>query len=314
LSGSAAALAKAVTNGDKVCHLHLFHGEMQELALVVMSKLCGRKVIVTVHDVESFSPLAISRTMIDKVYRLADRLVVHNQVSKCELVEKLRVSPARIDIVPSGNYMNEACEGSNPVQARRALGIGETNRVVLFFGQIKDVKGLDILIEALPAVAHQIPEVTLLIAGRPWKNDFSLYERLIDDLGIRNRCVLHIRYIPNDELAHYFAAADVVVLPYRRIYQSAVILMAMSYGRAVVVSDLPGMTEMVTDGRNGYVFAQGSKDDLAKQLVRALKDDEGRKQLAEHALEYIQANHDWTQIGEKTARVYRNVLGLPADD
>jgi glycosyltransferase involved in cell wall biosynthesis len=74
------------------------------------------------------------------------------------------------------------------------------------------------------------------------------------------------------------------------------------------------MTEMVTDGRNGYVFAQGSKDDLAKQLVRALKDDEGRKQLAEHALEYIQANHDWTQIGEKTARVYRNVLGLPADD
>jgi glycosyltransferase involved in cell wall biosynthesis len=302
------ALAKAVTHGEKICHLHLFHGEMHELALVVLSKLCRRKVIITVHDVESFSPVAAGRNIISKVYQLADRLVVHNQVSKRELVELRRVSPTRIDVIPSGNYINDAFERSNPVEARRTLGISETKRVILFFGQIKDVKGLDILIEAIPAVARESSDVTLLIAGRPWKNDFSLYERLIDNLGIRNRCALHIRYIPNEELALYFAAADVVVLPYRRIYQSAVILMAMSYGRAVVVSDLPGMTEMVSDGQNGYVFEQGSAKSLSEQLIRALQDEQMREAVALRALEYIRKNHDWEQIGKQTAMLYRAVL------
>jgi glycosyltransferase involved in cell wall biosynthesis len=120
--------------------------------------------------------------------------------------------------------------------------------------------------------------------------------------------VLHIRHIPNDELALYFAAADVVVLPYRRIYQSSVILMAMSYGRAVVVSDLPAMTEMVTDGENGYVFEQGSAVSLSKQLVRALRDEQGRLRVASRALEYIRKNNDWEQIGKQTAMLYRAVL------
>jgi len=177
-----------------------------------------------------------------------------------------------------------------------------------FFGQIKDVKGLDVLIKAIPEVAQEVPEVTLIIAGRPWKNDFSFYERLIDNLGIRNRCVLHIRYIRNDELARYFSAAEVVVLPYRRIYQSAFILMAMSYGKAVVVSDLPAMTEMITDGQNGYVFAQGSEDALSKELMRVLQDDQERESVATRALAYIRQNNGWEQIGQKTAELYRSVL------
>ena len=197
---------------------------------------------------------------------------------------------------------------SHPIEARRVLGINETGRVILFFGHIREVKGLDILLEAIPAVAREIPEVTLLIAGRPLRKDFSTYERLIDSLGIRDRCVLHIRYISNDELPLYFAAADIVALPYRRIYQSGVILMAMSYGRAVVVSDLPAMTEMVTDGQNGYVFEQGSAVSLSKQLVRALRDEQGREAVASRALEYIRNNHDWEQIGKRTLLLYRSVL------
>jgi glycosyltransferase involved in cell wall biosynthesis len=175
-------------------------------------------------------------------------------------------------------------------------------------GQIKDVKGLDILIEAFPEVARKVPEVTLLIAGRPWKTDFSAYQTLINRLGINDKCVLHIRYIPNDQLPSYFAAADIVVLPYRKIYQSGVILLAMSSRRAVVVSDIPGMTEMITDEQNGYLFAAGSAASLADRLIRALHDDLGRASVAARALEYVRQNHDWEQIGEQTASLYRTVL------
>jgi glycosyltransferase involved in cell wall biosynthesis len=308
LSGNVGALTRAAIHGERVCHLHIFQGAMEEISLVVLSKLFRRKVIITVHDVESFTPGATSSTIIGRVYRLADRLVVHNQISKCELIEKLGVPPARIDVIPSGNYINDVFRISHPIEARRALGISETSRVILFFGHIKEVKGLDILLEAIPVVARKIPEVTLLIAGRPLRKDFSSYERLIDRLGIRDRCVLHIRYIPDDELPLYFAAAEVVTLPYRRIYQSAVILMAMSYGRAVIVSDLPGMTEVVTDGQNGYVFEQASAQSLSEQLIRALQDEQGREEVALRALEYIRQNHDWEHIGTRTLSLYRSVL------
>ncbi len=308
LRGSVSALARATIHREKICHLHLFHGETQELALVILSKLCRRKVVITVHDVESFAPVTTSRSLIGRVYGLADRLIVHNQISKRELVEKLKISPTKISVIAAGNYMMDLGEAPSQAYARRSLGISEESRVILFFGQIKDVKGLDILIEAIPAVAREVPEVTLIIAGRPWKSGFAPYETLIDALGIRSRCVLHIRYIPNDEIARYFASADVVVLPYRRIYQSGVVLMAMSYGRPAVVSDLPGMTEMITDGENGYVFAQGSKDALAEKLIRVLRDGQGREETARRALEYIRRHHDWDKIGKATSELYSSIL------
>lgn len=308
LKGSLAVLARAVGRGEKVCHLHLFHGDLNELALVVLSKLFARKVVITVHDVESFSTVANGSALVGRVYGLADRLIVHNQVSKRELVAKLGISYKNIEVVASGNYMEGITGVPSQRAARSALDISESSKVLLFFGQIKDVKGLDILIEAIPAVAREIPEITLLVAGRPWRNDFSPYERLIETLGIGKRCVLHIRYIPNDELPLYFSAADLVILPYRRIYQSAVILMAMSYGRPVVVSDLPGMLEMVTDGSNGYTFEQGSKDALAERLIEALRDESGRDRVAAQALQHIHDHHDWERIGKSTAEIYRSIL------
>ena len=133
----------------------------------------------------------------------------------------------------------------------------------------------------------------------------AAYEALIRKLGIRDHLVLHSRFIPHEEVASYYAAADVVVLPYRRIYQSGVVLMAMSYRRPVVVSDLPGMTEIVRDGENGFVFASGSSAQLAKRLVEILGDDESRARVAAAGFEYVSREHDWSRIGQMTAEAYK---------
>jgi len=307
LTGTLATLTRAVASGEKICHFHLFHGAIAELTLVLLAKLCRRKVIITVHDVESFGdPAAASRGTVGKVYRLADRLIVHNAFSKRELIEKLAISPAKISIVPHGNYLQTVGKMPHPVEAKRTLGIDESKKVVLFFGQIKDTKGLDVLLEAAPDVARELPEVMFLIAGRPWKSDLSRYDALIGQLGISDRCMLHSHFIPHDEVACYYAAADIVVLPYRRIFQSGAVLMAMSYRRPVMVSDIPGMTEFVRDGENGFVFVSGSSEHLAKRLTEILRDEEGRARVAATGFDYVSREHDWSRIGQRTAEIYKS--------
>jgi D-inositol-3-phosphate glycosyltransferase len=307
--GIVATLARTVVSGEKICHLHVYGGETRELALILMSRIVARKVVITVHDVESFqTATGRRRAIIGKFYRLADWLIVHNEITRADLVERVGVPSAKISVIAHGNHIESVVGMADSATAKHSFGIEESKKVVLFIGHIKQVKGLDLLIQAIPEVAREVPEAVFLIAGRPWRSDFSQYQNLIDELGISDLCMLHIGFIPNEDLERYYAAADIVVLPYRRIYQSGVVIMAMSSERCVVVSDLPGMTEIVTDGQNGYVFSRGSKDALAKQLIQVLKNDLGRKHAAEMALEYMQQHHDWEQIGKSTAEIYQSIL------
>lgn len=303
-----ASLRSAAASGARVCHLHAFNDLKAEIVVIAMAKLFRWKIVLTVHDVDSFAGhVGGKRGVTGWIYRLADRVIAHNKVTMDELTA-IGVSAKKILVIPHGNYLEGLIEMPSQETARRRLGIEQTAKVVLFFGQIKESKGLDLLIEALPAVAREVPDVVLLIAGRPWKTEFGRFDMLIDKLNVRPLCRLHIGFVPNEKVADYYAAADLVALPYKRIYQSGVLLMAMTYSRPVVVSNLQGMTEIVSDGVNGLVFAEGSKDDLARVLVRALQDKAGRRLLSERALDYIREHHDWDRIGKSTAGVYKDVL------
>jgi glycosyltransferase involved in cell wall biosynthesis len=317
MKGSFATLVGTITSGERICHMHLYGGNFAELALVLLLKMFGRKVVITVHDVETLRSSnettggigsRASAKLKTAVIGLADHLIAHNEVSKAELVEKFGLPQATISVIQHGHHIEKSVEPLSGAEAKRAFGISATTKVVLFVGHIRETKGLDLLLEAIPGVAREVKDVVFLIAGRPWKSDFSPYQKLIDDLKIRDHCVLHVGFVPNEALKRYYSAADIVVLPYRKIYQSGVLIMAMSLKTPVLVSDLPSMTEIVSDGNTGYVFAQGSKDDLARQLIRALKDDSGRTQITEKAFDYMLKNHDWEQISERTLLLYRSIL------
>jgi GT2 family glycosyltransferase/glycosyltransferase involved in cell wall biosynthesis len=303
-----ASIRYAVASRETICHFHLFNHLFTDLTMIATARLFKRKVVITVHDVDSLADSEARRSQLaGRVYRLADRVIAHNKISAEEL-KSVGLLPAKIAMIAHGHYLDSIQEMPSASTARRDLAIELSAKVVIFFGQIKHSKGLDILIKALPQVVREVPEVVLMIAGRPWKTDFTYYNALISQLNVRAHCRLLIRYIPDDKVTSLYAAADITVLPYRRIYQSGVLLMAMSCGCPAVVSDLPGMREIVTDGINGYVFENGSKDELARVLTRALRDEPGRRQVAARATEYIRHHHDWNQIGTKTLCVYREVL------
>ena len=306
LRATVSALSCAKRTGCEIVHFHIFHPGPLELLNVVIARVRGFRVVATAHDVESFG--GSFRGVARMVYGLADKLIAHNNSSRRELVETLGLPADVVDLVPHGNYIGSLGRLVSKGEARAKIGITREGPVLLFFGQIKEVKGLDLLIDAIPTVRARFPGLTLVIAGRSWRQDFSRYMNKIEELDLARSCVIHHRYIPDDDVSTYYCAADVVVLPYRRIYQSGVLLMAMSYGRAVVASDLEGMCEIVAHGETGFLFRAGDPASLADVIIEALSDPETLETVARAGRSHVADAYAWERSGQLTALTYQEAL------
>lgn len=299
-----ATLNDAKAYGITIVHFHFFGYTTLELLCVKLAKLYGFRVVVTAHDVESFSGGHDTGKAL-KILTSADKVIAHNNVSKKELVSKIALSTANVSVVPHGNYLDSIDVLPDKIVARKLLELAPNDKVLLFFGQIKEVKGLDILLRSLPVVIDRHPNLKLIIAGKVWKDAFSNYEKIISEEGLNGHVISHIRYIPDEGVANYYRAADLIVLPYRKIYQSGVLLMAMSYKVPVLVSNIPGMTEVVVEGKNGYVFESENVANLSLRLIDILSDTEGLVRIGESGFETVSKDYDWLRIGQLTSEVYK---------
>lgn len=304
IGGLVSALRDARRRGLEVAHLHIFHSGPLEVLAVLLARLAGLAVVVTVHDVESFRPGSSSAVFRRLIYGAAARLVVHNRATEAELRALSPGVAHKLRVVSHGSYLGLVPALTPRAKARFALGLAPAEPVVLFFGQIKEIKGLDLLIHAFGELRRSIGACRLVIAGKVWKSDFAQYQALIDAQGIGPDVIAHVRYIDDAQMPRYYGAADVVVLPYRRIYQSGVLLMAMSLGVPVLASDLPGMADVVVHGRNGYLFRAGDASDLARVLKAVLSDDAGRAAVSARALEDMHTRYGWAAIARLLGDVY----------
>jgi D-inositol-3-phosphate glycosyltransferase len=136
--------------------------------------------------------------------------------------------------------------------ALAALGLAPQFRYVLFFGFIRAYKGLDILLEAMADARVAALPVKLLIAGEFYE-DAAPYETLIKKYDLESRLVRATDFIPNEQVADYFSAADLVVQPYKNATQSGVSQVAYHFGRPMLVTDVGGLAELIPAGVVGYV-------------------------------------------------------------
>ncbi len=137
-------------------------------------------------------------------------------------------------------------------EALAALGLDPAYRYVLFFGFIRAYKGLDILLEAMSDARVAALPVRLIIAGEFYE-DAAPYEALIQKLNLESRLVRATDFIPNERVADYFSAADLVIQPYKNATQSGVSQVAYHFGRPMLVTEVGGLAELIPHGVVGYV-------------------------------------------------------------
>lgn len=163
-------------------------------------------------------------------------------------------------------------------RAREYLAFPPKATILLFFGVIREYKGLADFLNVFPSIIEAAPESILLIAGEFWQNK-QKYLEMIENLGVTNNVIIADKYIPNEEVPYYFCAADVLVAPYRKITGSGVIQMAMGFQLPIIsrqdifAKDLPNTIRQKTFKTFSTTIAQNVKYNTWQDLVRFITTD-----------------------------------------
>jgi glycosyltransferase involved in cell wall biosynthesis len=268
----------------------------------LMCKLFGFKIITISHDVSSFT------NQDNKMYHQliynhwSEYIIVHNEYSKEKILSL--ISPkvhSKIRIIKHGGFIELPDSNKTKAIARKELNIDVETTYILFFGRLKSTKGLDILLRAMACISSSIH---LIIAGDTGKESFDKYQNLIDKLGISERIILDINYVSDSKRELYFKAVDAMVLPYEKIFQSGVLLMAMSYGLPVVASDIPPFKEVIEHNKNGLLFESLNAKDLAQKINDLFEDNGSLHEFSKSAIETINTTFSWDEI----AANYKHLL------
>jgi len=305
--GTVFSVFHARFSGISIFHFHIFYTNLLVLFNLLFVKILFGKVVLTVHDVSSFSNSSNSSIICKLIYKLTDRIITHNEFSKSEIINVNGNLSSCIFIVPHGNYTPFINIQYDKEKSKEQLGIPNNRRILLFFGMIKKVKGLEILLSALKGIIKQNPDVLLVIAGKPWENDFSTYQEIIDENNLSEYILLHTKFIPQEDVEHYYCASDLVVLPYKKIYQSGVLMMTLSYERPALVSDLPPIKEIISDNENGFLFKTENVSDLTAKLNSILANEGLMEEVRVKGTELIKTKYDWSEIGRQTKQAYQSL-------
>jgi glycosyltransferase involved in cell wall biosynthesis len=249
--------------------------------------------VLTAHDV--FPRLPKNARAWGEALGLVDRVVVHSGRAVDELVS---AGVARARLVRITHPVFDGIPGREPSEPAGAT--------LLFFGRVRDYKGLDVLLRALPAIVEAVPDARLVVAGDPFEPVEPL-RRLAAELGVGERVEWRLRFVEDEEAARLFADSALAVLPYRRLDSSGVLATALGYGRPAVVTDVGSLGAIVGEFGAGRVVPPEDPQAFAAACVELLADPPALAEAARGA-RAARAALTWDVAADEHERLYADVL------
>lgn len=191
-------------------------------------------------------------------FKRADGFITHASSETARLLQLKPDSRYVQAYLPAYTLKSEGIDVKKQLKLRR--------NTLLFFGFVRQYKGVRHLLRALPLVLKKV-DLDLLIVGEFWE-DKREYEQLIARLGLQDHVKMIDRYVPNEDIGRYFAAADVVVLPYESGTQSAVVQVAYAHDTPVISTKVGGLSDAVFDGKTGFLVPPKDERALADAIIK----------------------------------------------
>ena len=271
--------------------------------LKALARDSGAQVLFICHNVIEHETSGLKSYLSSRVLRRGNYFLTHSAWDQTNLLGWIGKDRAdRVTVSPHPVYDHLNVAEMDPATARAQLGVS-CERVLLFFGFIREYKGLRYLLQSLPLILNCF-RVHLVVAGESWA-DVRPYQELIERLHLEDRVTMHIRYIPDEMVATYFTAADLVVVPYTSATQSGIVQLAHGFHKPVVVGNVGGIPEAVEQERTGYLVPPRNPEAIAKAVIHFFSSRAGFT-MPGH-IEARLRGRSWGQLAEAVETIGRIV-------
>lgn len=286
--------------------------------LMLYYKLLAKRIVFTVHNVNAGRrdghDSMLNRLTLKAQYHLVDHIFVHTKKMKKELLKEFGVRDSAVTVIPFGINNSVPHTDLSPLEARRRLGIPEGEKTILFFGAIRQYKGLEYLVDAFQRLAAKSKSYRLIIAGEPKRGTEQYLAEIQEAIARgpgRDRVTQSIKFVPDCETELYFKAADVCVLPYTLVFQSGVLFLSYSFGLPVIATEVGSFKDDIVEGRTGLVCKACDAEHLAKNIEEYFDSDlfKDLDRRREAIRKYANSRHSWNTVGTLTREVYARLLG-----
>ncbi len=254
------------------------------------------RTVLVVHNAIPHEPRPGDRMLTRYVVRAAHQRIALSQIVADDLRNAFGVDST---VIPHPLY-DRFGPAPDRAEARQALRLSPDVPVLLFFGFVREYKGLDILLRAMPDILSTLPEAVLIVAGE-FYDPLGPYRDIIATTNIGASVRLDNRYIPTEEVPAFFAACDVVVQPYRTATQSGVAQIAFNYDCPVITTDVGGLAEIVRDGETGLVVATAEPRAISRAVIRFF--GEGMAERMRQNIGYERGSRSWAQLADHIENV-----------
>ncbi len=269
----------------------------------ILEAVLGKKVkkMFICHNVFPHERFPMDKFLTKIVLKNADFFVVHAQSDSVDLCT---IKPnAQFRINPHPTYHAFSLRGLTKEQARQELRKDPEEKLLLFFGFVREYKGLRYLIQAIPFIKKELDTIRLMIVGA-FDSDKEEYFNLIHSCGVQDCVEVIDGYTPDNEVEKYFVACDLVILPYESATQSGIVQIAYGFEKPVIVTNVGGLPDVVIDKKTGYVVEPKNPQQLAQAVITYYKEDMG-EQFAENVRKEAY-RFSWDRMTEKVEELLQN--------
>jgi D-inositol-3-phosphate glycosyltransferase len=309
----------AMTTESRIFHIQWLNKFLffDRIILNLFYKMCGKKLIFTAHNVDQRERdegnSLYNRITLKAMYHIYDHVIVHTPRMRDQLIQWFDVKPEKVSVVAYGINNMVPKTGMEQRIARELLGLAPESKVLLFFGFIAPYKGLDILLSAMPFVRERIRGVKLVVAGNIKNRGANPYwrhlEEIIRENDLDEHLKLDVRFIEDEDIERYFAAADVLILPYRYIFQSGILFLSLNYGLPVIAADVGSLKDFVEEGKTGFVCVPDDPEALSECIVNYFGSDIYKDLPANREMiyNYAKEKYSWDKIAGITSEIYASL-------
>ncbi len=248
-----------------------------------------------------YFPWRFKKTISKLVFKNADVVIAQTENMKKHMQE---IFNREVFIIPNGIDVEKFKNSPAKEMIRNILGLDNSNRVIIFVGNLRPVKGVKYLIQAMSTIVQKEVNARLILVGKGQQSDYL--KNLAKEFRLE-KYVIFVEEVPHEKVPEYLTASDIFVLPSLSEGFSIVSMEAMASGLPIIATKVGVLPEIIEEGVNGFLIESEEPRKIAEKVLYLLGDDDLRKRISENNKEKAKS-YSWTSIVQRLEEVYQYCL------